>query len=475
MATDYCKYHPLSTARWHCPGCCIRVCDDCAPAGTDMETLPNCILCNQPLQPVRTGMTVQSYWERYTDFLRQPFAPAGLAMLLLVTVAPVLAPEPVLPVLGVAGTFLMALAGWGILQQATKGELDFPAPAALASSLSSVAFQGALLLALLVGAMVFAGARFPLVTLLGALAMAFAIPGALMAIASEKSVGAAFRADAWRNVLGGLRFLYFPVGVTALGLLLLTQALISLLADVSGPGVVRGLRNGLQGYALWVVFSLSGYCLLQFQDALGFQGEGARSRTRRNAVRRLDSHTARLEVFLKEGLYDKALALLKSQAEKQRNDPAIQERYFQLLVYLKDKEGVAMQGESYMAALLAAGRADDALSVFAKILLVMPEFRPEEAAVTFDLAKACVERREFGRAAALLDGLHQTAPHFPQLPEAYMLRAKLLHEKLAQSPQALEVMEYLVARFQKHPRFELMKAYWQQLGGRPPSHQDLGF
>jgi len=49
-----------------------------------------------------------------------------------------------------------------------------------------------------------------------------------------------------------------------------------------------------------------------------------------------------------------------------------------------------------------------------------------------------------------------------------MLRAKLQHEKLGQSAQALEVMDFLVARFQKHPRYEAMRSYWKQLGGRDP-------
>ena len=473
MATDYCKYHPLTTAKWHCATCCIKVCDDCAPAGTDMESLPNCILCNQPLQPVKTGMSVQPFWQRYTDFLRLPFFLPGLAILLLLLLLPGLAPENLLLPVGAGSFFMLGLTGWALLQKCAKGEVLFPGTEGVTSALSGPGLQVALLIAVIMSGLLWAGAFAPMLSVLAAVVVAMLMPAAFMIVALEKTLKGLGRPASWQHVFAAVRFLYVPLAGSALILFLLSQAVVSLLADVAAPGVLQGLRHVFYGYGLWVVFGVSGYCLLQFQGELGFQGEGVRSRVRRSAVRRLDSNTAKLEVYLKEGMYEKAESLLKGLADKQRNAVDAQERYFQFLVFLRDKQGVAMQGESYMAALLSAKQAREALIVFSKILLVMPEYRPEEAEVTFDLAKACVELQEYARAAALLDGLHQTAPHFPQLPEAYMLRAKLLHEKLGQSAQALEVMDYLVNRFSKHPRFETMRSYWKQLGGKDVSQDYL--
>lgn len=433
-----------------------------------MEALPNCILCNQPLSPLSQGPAVEPFWLRYTDFLRLPFSVTGLAVLFLLLAVPVIAPVSALPPVGVAGYFAAALLGWAVLRRTSAGSVAFPGIAELGQLLAAPAVPAALLLTVLMAALGYGAQYMPFLSFLAALVLAGLLPAALMLAAMEKSVSGLRSRSSWQAVFAAMRFLYVPAGGAAVLLFVFLQAIVSLLADVATPGMTQGLRNALYAYGIWAIAGLSGYSLYQFGEALGFRGDGTRAKTRKSAIRRLDANTARIEVLLKEGMYDKAASVLQGLANKQRNAVDIQERYFSLLVFLKDKQGVAHQGESYIAALIAAGQKEQALVVLSKILLVMPDFRPEDAAVTYDLARTCVEFREFARAAALLDGLHQTSPHFPQLPEAYMLRAKLQHEKLGQSAQALEVMDFLVARFQKHPRYEAMRSYWKQLGGRDP-------
>ncbi|WP_130415037.1 tetratricopeptide repeat protein [Fluviicoccus keumensis] len=436
-----------------------------------MEALPNCILCNQSLQPVRTGPVVTPFWLRYTDFLRLPFSLPGLGLLLIFLLLPMFAPENLLLPAAFVSYALLALIGWGLLRRGASGEVSFPGLPELGQMFAGPAAPLALLLAGVMTGLVLMTQKAALLAFLAALVFVGALPALLMVVARDKSVASLRQKDSWISVFQGVRFLYLPLGGGAVVLFILAHAFFGLLSDVATPGVAQGMRNVFYGYGLWVVFAVSGYCLIQFQDALGFEGERGRNKVRKSAVRRIDTNTAKLEVYLKEGMYDKAVSHLRGLAEKQRNDIAIQERYFQLLVFLKDKSGVAHQGESFMAALIAGGKGEEAVQILTKVRLVMPEFRPEEPAVAFDLAKACVECREFARAAALLDGMHQTAPHFPQLPEAYMLRAKLLSDKLGQSAAALDVMEYLVTRFQKHPRYESMRGFWKQLGGKDVSDE----
>ncbi|HEX5359981.1 MAG TPA: tetratricopeptide repeat protein [Fluviicoccus sp.] len=431
-----------------------------------MESLPNCILCNHPLRSATSGPAVEPFWQRYTDFLRVPFAMTGMGILLLLMVLPVMVPDNILLPVAFGSYVLIMLVGWSILLQGATGSVTFPGPAQLGKLMSGPALPLAVVVSLLMTGLGWAGGEFPFVAFVLAVVVACLLPALLMIVGRDKGMTGVVQKDSWMAVFQGVRFLYIPLGGGALALFVFLQALVSLLSDVASPGIVQGMHNGAYGYGVWVIAAVSGYCLLQFQDALGFQAEGARGKGRKSAIRRLDSNTARFEVLLKEGMYDKAVSLLRGQAEKHPNAIDIQERYFQLLVFLKDKSGVAHQGESFLSALLAGDKQEEAMVVLSKILLVMPEYRPEDPGTALGLAKVCAEFREFGRAVQLLDGMHQTSPHFPQLPEAYMLRAKLLHEKLGQSSQALETMEYLVTRFQKHPRYELMRTYWKQLGGQ---------
>jgi len=87
--------------------------------------------------------------------------------------------------------------------------------------------------------------------------------------------------------------------------------------------------------------------------------------------------------------------------------------------------------------------------------------------MNFELAKGFMEYQNYQQVDLLLSNLHKEYPHYPALPEAYLLLAKVLYEKLNKQQQALEVMEYLVARFQSHPRFALMDKVWKALGGKP--------
>ncbi|HEX5276115.1 MAG TPA: tetratricopeptide repeat protein [Fluviicoccus sp.] len=421
------------------------------------------------MRPATSGPVVEPFWQRYTDFLRVPFSLPGVGVLVLLMILPVMAPEKLLLPFAFGSYTLIMLIAWGILQQGSSGEVAFPDFARLGKSLSGPAIPLAALVSALIAALGWLAQDLSFIAFLLAVMAVCLLPVLLMIVGRDKALAGIVQKESWFGIFRAVRFLYIPLGGGAVLLFAFLQALVSLLSDVASPGIVQGMHNGAYGYGLWVVSAVSGYALLQFQDALGFQSEGVRVKGRKSAIRRLDSNTARFEVLLKEGMYDKAVSHLRGQAEKHPNAIDVQERYFQLLVFLRDKSGVAHQGESFLSALLAGDKREEAMVVLSKILLVMPEYRPEDPGTALGLAKACTEFREFARAVQLLDGMHQTSPHFPQLPEAYMLRAKLLHEKLGQSQQALEAMEYLVTRFQKHPRYELMRAYWKQLGGQDSS------
>ena len=120
-----------------------------------------------------------------------------------------------------------------------------------------------------------------------------------------------------------------------------------------------------------------------------------------------------------------------------------------------------------MEALLEVGKVPQALDVLIKVRHLVPDFMPPTPEMRFNLAKACVDNQHYELGCDLLRQLHKEYPHYPQLPEAYLLLAKVLHEKLNAAAEALEAMEYLALRFQKHARYELIERFWRSLGGKP--------
>jgi tetratricopeptide (TPR) repeat protein len=247
---------------------------------------------------------------------------------------------------------------------------------------------------------------------------------------------------------------------------MITSAITSLLADILSPQITQGLEQSLYSYGLWVMMSVVGYVLFEFHQVLDFEVLGKKSK-KRTVSKVQDKQQARLAVYLKEGAYEKAAALLKTQSEKQKNNPDIQEKYYQLLIFMQDADQVPIQASHYMEALLEVGQVQQALDVLMKVRRLVPDFTPPTPEMRFNLAKACVDNQHYELARDLLRHLHKEYPHYPQLPEAYLLLSKVLHDKLKASTEALETMEYLASRFQKHPRYELIERFWRSLGGKP--------
>lgn len=437
------------------------------PSGEN-DAPPLCLLCNQSLTTLQQQAPAVPFWLQSTHFMRLPLSLWGMMLCLFLFVMPLLVPQHLALAVECVAYFCAGLYGWALLQQAATGQLQDISLKGFVKSINKIAIQVALVVAVLFVGIDLLVAKFALGMLVYVLSLLVVMifPALLMAIAIEKSLLAAAQITTIQGILGQLRFFYLPVVTVAVLLLLIVSAITGLLADVLSASMTQGLKQALYSYGLWVMMSIVGYVLFQFQQLLNFDVNTKKTKKRVTAKSN-DKQQARLEVYLKEGAYEKAAALLKTQAEKNKHNPDIQERYYQLLIFMQDEELVPYQACHFMEALLEVGKERQALDVLTKVKRLVPDFKPQSPEMRFSLAKACAEAQNYDLASELLGDLHKEFPHFPQLAEAYLLRAKLLHEKLNASTEALATMEYLVGRFQKHPRYALIEEFWRSLGGKP--------
>lgn len=466
MATDFCKYHPLMTATWHCTTCHIRLCDDCVQPAIETDAMPACFLCNQPVVSLHQAAPVVPFWLQYTQFMRLPLNLFGIFLLALLFIMPQFSPSHVLLATIFAAYAMAALYGWSLLQQAATGELKDISVEFLSKHTNKLALQMALFIGAIFVGLTLLLAKMPL--LAGILGFVFLtmLPAMLIAVAKDQSITSVIQLSGIKEIIWSLRFFYVPLVAASFVLLLISSAVSGLLADVLSPQLAQGLQLSLYSYGLWVMMSVVGYVLFEFHQVLNFEVLGKKHKKRFTAKLQ-DKQQARLEVYLKEGAYEKAATLLKTQSEKQKNNPDIQEKYYQLLDFMQDAEQAPIQASHYMEALLEVGQVPQALEVLVKVRHLVPDFMPPTPEMRFNLATACMENQHYELACELLRQLHKEHPHYPQLPEAYLLLAKVLHEKLNASAEALEAMEYLASRFQKHPRYALIDKVWRALGGKP--------
>lgn len=466
MANEYCKYHPLVNAVWHCETCHINLCDDCVQPSTEREMSPSCLLCGQPTISLQQPKAIVPFWLQYTNFLRLPLSLLGIFLLVLLFILPQLVPVNLaLPATGFA-YFIAAYYGSSLLQQALSGTLKDINLLNLIKSSNGLYVKLSIVIACVLTGLDVLSSMMQGVALCLTMGATLVFPVMLISVIVEKQLSAMVQLNILKDVLAKLKFYYLPILGASLLLWLISSAVIRLLTDVLSVTTAQGLEQALYSYGIWVVMSIVGYVLYQFNQLFDLELTSHKTK-RRNIVKTGNKQEARLEVFLKEGAYDKAASMLKSMAEKQPNTPEVQERYYQLLIFMQDIDIIPIQANNYISALLANGQGTQAIQVFNRIQRLIPEFKPQTPEVSFDLAKSFMEKQQYEQVIVLLHGLHKDNPHFVALPEAYLLLSKVLFEKFGRQQEALETIEYLVARFQKHPRFELIDKVWRALGGKP--------
>lgn len=466
MANEYCKYHPLTNAVWHCTTCCINLCDECVHPLTEHELTPTCLLCGQLTVSLQQPKAIVPFWLQYTNFLRLPLSLLGIFLLVFLFILPQLVPfNLALPATGFA-YFIAAYYGSNLLQQTLSGTLKDISLLNLIKSSNSLFVKLSLLIACVLTGLDILSGMMQGVALLLSIGAVLLFPAMLISVIVEKQLSALVQFNVLKDVLIKLKFYYLPIIGALLLLWSISFAIIRLLTDVLPITTAQGLEQALYSYGLWVMMSVVGYVLYQFNQLFDLELTQHKTK-RRSIVKTSNKQEARLEVFLKEGAYDKAANLLKTLAEKQPNNPELQERYYQILVFMQDIDLIPIQANNYISALLANGQGTQAIQVFKRMQRLIPEFKPQTPEVSFDLAKSFMEKQEYEQVIGLLSGLHKGNPHFAALPEAYLLLSKVLFEKMGRQQEALETVEYLVARFQKHPRFELIDKVWRALGGKP--------
>ncbi len=109
IVKHYCKYHPGTEALWYCSHDGLHLCQQCVESREGSLTEARCLLCNQELHSTAQGQG-GPLWRQLDRYLRYPFAPLLLPVLLVWALLAALVPP--LPVM-VPVALLGGLPAWG--------------------------------------------------------------------------------------------------------------------------------------------------------------------------------------------------------------------------------------------------------------------------------------------------------------------------------------------------------------------------
>lgn len=409
---------------------------------------------------------------RVTDFLRYPLSIPGLVLMLLAFAIPLIVPGGI-PLNVVRLLFLVGITKylWTVLEEVADGNITPVRPESLLKmDNNNLAFSLGVMLAIVVAGIMYVRG---LSGFYGGLLIVVAsglMPAILMAVGLNRSVGSGFSREGLMTVLGSIGLVYPAVFFMPVALLVVLHAFVGLFADILPTAIGQALALTANTYFAIVLFALSGYILFQYQEALGYTPEG-KGKARKN-YKKGDPVQLQVEMFLKDGSYSKAMTLLEADAEKKGASLNQHERYHRLIWAMGAQERLYKHAVPYFKVLLQAGRDMQVAAIFRDYLQRYPDFRIEDPEVRLDLAQAFERLGDFKLAVHVLNGLHKDNPHFPALPTAYMMAARLLSDQLGMPQKGLALVQFLHGRYRNHRSFPEIQKMLDELtvrvqGARP--------
>lgn len=432
---NYCKYHPLSGATYHCHNCTTFLCDRCVD---DSQRDRRCFCCATPLESLGSGSTVPPFWRRLPEAFRYPLNSSSLSLIigmalltLVVSLMPFFAYITVILYLFAAGSVMKY--SFTCLERTALG--DMKAPDVMEAYEGGIKLLRQLIfMALILGGIVVAAGYYLGMTgggiLLGILVCIY--PAMLIRFAITQSLLSAL------NPLGALSMITaigLPYGLLMAFLLIMVSS-VAVLQGIIGsvvPAVSHLLQGIISNYYTVVMFHLMGYMLFQYQTQLGYS---ARMDDENESRPDMELLSAKLDVLLKEGLYEQLVAGFYQAFKQFPQEASFYDRYYDFLCACKKPQLLKDFGGLYLQFWLTKKRFDKLTVIYKQILSITPDFVLHDPGVRMQIAQQLQYQGDNKQAIKLLNGMHKLYPEFSGLGEAYAVLAKALEQTPGMQAQA---------------------------------------
>lgn len=432
---NYCDHHPLEPARWYCQDCQSFYCKTCTPG-----TIPTCPVCKTSLENLGSSNEVVPFWDRLPAFFKYPLSGHAPLIILFTMFAGIVFNETLSTgLLLLLALSVQTLYGFAALNRTADGELTAPTLGAM--------FEGNLVLLLksilwFMGLGILAGSGFFLGEVWGMITVilaAFLYPASAIIYVHEGAVLPA---------INPLRLLDFVWKTRSGYVVLFIHLVLMLMASGAAEEAVNSLAlppfismaiwSFIGSYFTIIIYSLSGYFLLQYQRELGLVATIDEEET--EEINPLN----RVKFWVKQGDYLNAISEMESLTRQQPANDEFKHYYWELLLQTQSFEKLAQHADSLSKRMLSTQRLND-LMLFIQYMLKERPNGFEELSTRMNLANGLIEAGHEKFAYALLKNVHQNYAYDPKRIDALLLLAQIL-KLLNQTAQAQKVAKYAFAQ-----------------------------
>ncbi len=285
-------------------------------------------------------------------------------------------------------------------------------------------------------------------------------PASVMSLAMDENLLHALNPATWLAVLARLGWPYVAV-VLLYFVFFASQLYAQSLAVTILPGFLAIILVSLiSHYVIVATFHLMGYLIYQYHEEVGYEPVQAPAPLRRPASSDPDQETLdEAAQLVRDGNADAARELVATQLRSRGGSEALHAQYRKLLALDGRRDEQLRHGHEWITLLLAQDKDRRAVEITRECLDLDPAFQPASPDQNNRLAQKAVEMSNTQVALKLLSGFHRRHPKHRDIPQNYLLAAKLLAERMGRDAEARALLDQLAKTYPDHPLATDIAAY----------------
>jgi hypothetical protein len=452
----YCRYHPITAARWHCPKCRIAFCRACVPLADERTREGVCPHCRESLQFLRERRVDTPFWQNNSRFYRFPFQPEPALLLMLnALIGSVAAVNSITLGLAACLTLLLSLRyGLAISNHFAQGKLQAPS---LQTIVSGKGYRATLALLLAVLVLVAPPSLAiwldnPVNALILTLLSLLSAPALIISVLRQQDLLAALHPTILLAPIVRLGWAYL-ITCAHVGLCLLIGNIVRDLFFLhTTPAFGFAASAVMVSYACMVLAALFGYTLCQYQAGASEtteSGQDDAASMPRNQAQALQTQ-ALIDMALKDGRLDTLISLLKAEMKQKCVSDLRRDQLYFLLSQREDFDALLEDAEIYLQRLLMRGRAQDAFRLIRQLRAHDSSFRLYNAELSLQLAEQARKTGDFRLVLWLAQDAHLRLKPEPALARLYLLTATVLANEFNAAPKAAVFVDYVHTHLSTH-------------------------
>jgi len=299
----------------------------------------------------------------------------------------------------------------------------------------------------------------PIAGIVALLVLGFAYPAATMSLAMEESLLGALNPGKWFAVSTRFGWPYLAVVLLCL-VIFVSQAYAQSLVAAVLPGFLATFVTAfIADYAIVATFHLMGYLIYQYHDDVGYTPMPPLAALRTAAADPDQTLLDEAAELVRDGHPEEATDHLGAQIRARGGSDAMHTQYRKLLALTGRRDEQLRHGREWISVLLAQDKDRKAVEVVRECLALDAAFQPAQPDQVTRLAAKAADASSTDLALQLVSGFHKRHPKHRDIPENYLLAAKLLAERKGKEAEARALLDQLARAYPEHPLAPNIKDY----------------